>query len=94
MVNLIKARTGKTDEEANQIVDQTKQAYEQAYAKYQQLKADAERKAREAADLAAKRISQASWLLLISLVISGVVAAVAGMMGRRTQPEAKVVTTR
>lgn len=94
MVNLIKARTGKTDEEANQIVDQTKQAYEQAYAKYQQLKADAERKAREAADVAAKRISQASWLLLISLIISGVVAAVAGMMGRRTQPEAKVVTTR
>jgi len=44
--------------------------------------------------VAAKRISQASWLLLISLIISGVVAAVAGMMGRRTQPEAKVVTTR
>ncbi|MGI4840277.1 MAG: hypothetical protein ACRYF9_21960 [Janthinobacterium lividum] len=93
MVNLIKARTGKSDEEANQMVDQAQQAYQQAYAKYQQLKADAERKAREAADIAAKRVSQGSWLLLITLIISGVVAAAAGMMGRRTQPSAKVVST-
>lgn len=93
MVNLIKARTGKTDEEANQMVDQAQQAYQQAYAKYQQLKADAEQKAREAADVAAKRISQGSWLLLISLIISGIVAALAGRMGRRAQPDAKVVTT-
>lgn len=91
MVNLIKARTGKTDAEANQMVDQAQQAYQQAYAKYQQLKAEAEQKAREAADVAAKRVSQGAWLLLISLIISGVVAALAGMMGRRTQPEAKVV---
>lgn len=92
-VNLIKARTGKTDEEANQMVDQAQQAYHQAYAKYQELKADAERKAREAADVAAKRVSQASWLLLITLVISGLVAAGAGVLGRRTQPAAKVVAT-
>lgn len=93
MVNLIKARTGKSDQEANQMVDQAQQAYQQAYAKYQQLKADAEHKAREAADVAAKRVSQASWLLLVTLIISGAVAALAGMMGRRTQPSAKVVTT-
>jgi hypothetical protein len=93
MVNLIKARTGKSDAEANQMVDQAQQAYQQAYAKYQQLKADAEQKAREAADVAAKRVSQASWLLLITLIISGLVAAGAGMMGRRTQPDAKVVAT-
>lgn len=93
MVNLIKARTGKTDAEANQMVDQAQQAYQQAYAKYQQLKADAERKAREAADVAAKRVSQASWLLVITLIISGIVSAIAGMMGRRTQPLPKVVTT-
>lgn len=93
MVNLIKARTGKSDQEANQMVDQAQQAYQQAYAKYQQLKADAEHKAREAADVAAKRVSQASWLLLMTLIISGAVAALAGMMGRRTQPNAKVVTT-
>ena len=93
MVNLIKARTGKSDQEANQMVDQAQQAYQQAYAKYQQLKAEAEQKARQAADVAAKRVSQASWLLLVTLIISGLVAAGAGMLGRRTQPEAKVVTT-
>lgn len=86
MVNLIKARTDKTDAEANQIVDQTQQAYHQAYAKYQQLKADAEKQAREGADVAAKRVSQGSWLLLVTLIISGIVAAIAGMLGRRTQP--------
>lgn len=93
IVNLIKARTGKSDEEANKMVDQTQQAYQQAYAKYQELKAQAEQKAREAADVAAKRISQASWLLLITLVVSGFVAAGAGMLGRRTQPATKVVST-
>lgn len=91
MVNLIKARTGKSDAEANQMVDQVQQSYREAYAKYQQLKADAEQKAREAADVAAKRVSQASWILLITLVISGLVAAGAGTLGRRTQPAAKVV---
>lgn len=91
MVNLIKARTGKSDAEANQMVDQVQQSYREAYAKYQQLKADAEQKAREAADVAAKRVSQASWILLITLVISGLVAAGAGMLGRRLQPPAKVV---
>lgn len=93
MVNLIKARTGKTDAEANQMVDQAQQAYQQAYAKYQQIKADAEQKAREAADVAAKRISQASWLLVLTLILSGVVSAVAGMLGRKHQPVPKVVTT-
>ena len=92
MVNLIKARTGKTDAEANQMVDQVQQSYREAYAKYQQLKADAEQKAREAADVAAKRVAQASWILLITLVISGLVAAGAGTLGRRTQPAAKVVS--
>ncbi|MEF9900332.1 MAG: YrzE family protein [Pseudomonas sp.] len=91
MVNLIKARTGKTDAEANQMVDQAQQAYQQAYAKYQELKAEAEQKAREAAEVAAKRVSQGSWLLLITLIVSGLVAAGGGMMGRRTQPETKVV---
>jgi hypothetical protein len=92
MVNLIKARTGKTDAEANQMVDQVQQSYRDAYAKYQQLKADAEQKAREAAEVAAKRVAQASWILLLTLVVSGLVAAGAGVLGRRTQPPAKIVS--
>ena len=94
LVNLIKARGNKTDAEANQIVDQAQASYRQAYAKYQELKAQAEQKAREAAEVAAKRVSQGAWILLITLVISGLVAAGAGVLGRRTQPADKVVTTR
>ncbi|KIQ04356.1 MULTISPECIES: hypothetical protein [Pseudomonas] len=91
LVNLIKARGNKTDAEANQIVDQAQASYREAYAKYQELKAQAEQKAREAAEVAAKRVSQGAWILLITLVISGLVAAGAGVLGRRTQPPAKVV---
>lgn len=91
LVNLIKARGNKTDAEANQIVDQAQASYRQAYAKYQELKAQAEQKAREAAEVTAKRVSQGAWILLITLVISGLVAAGAGVLGRRTQPPAKVV---
>ena len=58
---------------------------------YQELKAQAEQKAREAADVAAKNISRAAWILLLTLVVSALVAAGAGAMGRRTQPAAKIV---
>ncbi|WP_410524934.1 hypothetical protein [Pseudomonas sp. DTU_2021_1001937_2_SI_NGA_ILE_001] len=91
LVNLIKARGNKTDAEANQIVDQAQASYRQAYAKYQELKAQAEQKAREAAEVTAKRVSQASWVLLVTLVISGLVAAAAGVLGRRTQPSERWV---
>ncbi|WP_122315241.1 hypothetical protein [Pseudomonas cichorii] len=91
LVNLIKARGNKTDEEANRIVDQAQASYREAYARYQELMAQAEQKAREAAEVTAKRVSQAAWILLITLVISGLVAAGAGVLGRRTQPPAKVV---
>jgi len=91
LVNLIKARTGKSDAEANTIVDKAQQTYQQAYAKYQELKAQAEQKAREAADVAARKVSQASWILLISLIVGGVVGAIGGALGRRTQPANKVV---
>ncbi|MCF5632814.1 hypothetical protein GIV53_26825, partial [Pseudomonas syringae] len=91
LVNLLKARGNKTDAEANQIVDQAQASYRQAYAKYQELKAQAEQKAREAVEVTSKRVSQGAWILLITLVISGLVAAGAGVLGRRTQPPAKVV---
>jgi len=83
--NIIKARTGKTDQEADQIVDKAQQAYAQAYQKYQQLKADAEQKAREVADKAAAELSKASWFAFVLLVIGGVVAGFAGELGLRTQ---------
>src|SRR5690606_7665286 len=50
LVNIIVARTGKTEAEAQQIADNYERSYNQALAKYQQLKQEAEAKAREAAD--------------------------------------------
>ena len=39
--NIIKARTGKSDQEAEQIVNQTEQSYQKAVQQYQQLKQEA-----------------------------------------------------
>lgn len=89
--NIIKARTGKSDQEVDQIVAQTQKSYEQARQKYQQLKADAEKKAREAAEQAAAATAKASWMALIVLLIEAVIAGVLGKMGRKTQPHQVVV---
>lgn len=85
--NIIKARTGKSDQEADQIVDKAQQAYAQAYQKFQQVKADAEQKAREVADKAAAQLSKASWFAFVLLVIGGVIAGFAGQLGYRKQPD-------
>lgn len=84
LVNIIVARTGKSRAEAEQMAASYQQTYEQALAKYDQLKAQAEQKAREAGDAAAKGVSQAAWagvaVMLLGLAISGA----AGFLGRRT----------
>jgi hypothetical protein len=84
--NIIKARTGKSDQEAEQIVNQTEQSYQQAMQKYQQLKQEAEQKAREAAEKAAAATAKASWFAFFMMLIEAVLAAVLGGVGRRTQP--------
>ncbi len=84
--NIIKARTGKSDEEVDQIVAKTEQSYQQAVQKYNELKQQAEQKAREAGEKAAAATAKASWYALILLIIEAVLAGVMGMVGRRTQP--------
>lgn len=84
--NIIKARTGKSDQEAEQIVNQAEQSYQQAMQKYQELKKQAEQKAREAGEQAAKATAKASWYAFFILIIEAVLAGVMGMVGRRTQP--------
>lgn len=84
--NIIKARTGKTDAEAEQIVDQTEKSYQQARQKYNELKQQAEQKARETADKAAAATAKASWFAFFMLIIEAILAGVMGMVGRRTQP--------
>ncbi|MBE5252078.1 TIGR04086 family membrane protein [Mixta mediterraneensis] len=84
--NIIKARTGKSDQEVDQIVAQTEQSYQQAVQKYQELKQQAEQKARKAAQQAAAATAKASWYAFFMLIIEAILAGVMGMVGRRTQP--------
>jgi len=84
--NIIKARTGKSDQEVDQIVAQTQQSYQQAYQKYEELKKQAEQKAREAGDKAASATAKASWVTLIILLIEAVIAGFLGKAGRKSQP--------
>lgn len=84
--NIIKARTGKSDQEAEQIVAQTEKSYQQARAKYEELKQQAEQKAREAGEKAAAATAKASWFTFFMLIVEAILASVMGMVGRRTQP--------
>lgn len=84
--NIIKARTGKSDQEADQIVNQTVESYQKAVAQFQQLKQQAEQKAREAAEKAAAATAKASWFTFFVLLIEAVLAAIIGRIARRTQP--------
>jgi hypothetical protein len=86
LVNVIVARTGKSEQEASQIVDRWAQQYQQAAEKLQQLQEKAKQAAAEAADKAAKAISAAALWAFVALVISAVAAIIGGRMGtpRRT----------
>ncbi|EJL92362.1 hypothetical protein AC790_20655 [Pantoea sp. RIT-PI-b] len=84
--NIIKARTGKSDQEVEQIVTQTEESYKKAVQQYQQLKQQAEQKAREVAEQAAAATAKASWFTFFMLVIEAVLAALLGRVGRKTQP--------
>ncbi|WP_243701526.1 hypothetical protein [Sodalis ligni] len=92
--NIIKARTGKSDQEADQTVDQIEKSYQQARAQYEQLKQQAEQKAREASDKAAAATAKASWFTFFMLLVEAVLAGVMGMVGRRTQPRPVVAQQR
>ncbi|MCT4702534.1 TIGR04086 family membrane protein [Enterobacteriaceae bacterium H20N1] len=92
--NIIVARTGKTDAEAEQIVNQTEKNYQAARAKYEELKKEAEQKAREAADKAAAATAKASWFTFFMLIIEVILAGAMGMLGRRSQPEVVVASDR
>lgn len=79
LVNIVAARTGKSQAEASQIVENYAQAYQQAVQKVEELKAQAEQKAREAGEIAAKQLSRAAWSTLLMLLLG---AALSFGMGR------------
>lgn len=80
-VNLIVARTDKTEAEANQIVTNWINIYKQMQAKVQQAKEEAELKARKAADESAKAVSKAAFITCISLIIGCIIAGLGARLG-------------
>lgn len=84
LVNIIVARTGQSRVEAQQTVNNFQQAYDQAAAKFNRLKVQAEQTARSAGDAAAKGVSKAAWAGVAVMLLGLLVSAAAGFFGRRT----------
>lgn len=87
LVNLIMARTGRSRADAEQVADNYEQTYNQAVAKYEALKQQAEQKARQAGDAAATGVSHVAWAGVIVLLLGAIVSGVAGFIGRRSNPD-------
>jgi len=84
LVNVVVARTGVSQQEAEQRVDTWITQYQQTKAKLAQAKAEAEAKAREAADATAKAAAKASLGAAIGLILGAMAAALGGALaGRR-----------
>ena len=75
LVNIVAARTGKSKEEATQIVDNYALAHQQAMQKVDALKQQAEQKAREAGEVAAKQLSRAAWSTLAMLLLGAALSS-------------------
>jgi len=85
LINIVAARTGKSKEEATQIVDNYAQAYQQAMQKVDELKQQAEQKAREAGEVAAKQLSHAAWSTLALLLLGVALSFFVGRMALTTR---------
>jgi len=84
LVNIIAARTGKSRAEAEQVANSYEQSFNQMVAKYNAFKQQAEQKAREAGDAAAKGVSRAAWAGVIVLLLGALLSGGAGFLGRRS----------
>ena len=85
MVNVIVARTGKSQAEASQIADNWIATYKQSAAKWEQTKNEAAAKARDIADKAAKAASTAAILTFFSLLLGAVVSAFGARSGTNSK---------
>lgn len=85
MVNVIVARTGKSRAEANKIADNWIATAKQTAAKWEETKKEAEIKARQVADDAAKASSIAAILTFFSLALGAVVAGYGAKKGTESK---------
>jgi hypothetical protein len=90
VVNVIVARTGKSRAEAEQIADNWITASKQASVKKQQMKQEAEARAREIADKTADAASTAAILAFVSLLLGAGVAYFGAKKGTESKDEVVV----
>ena len=84
-VNVVMKRTGKSEQESQQIVDNWINTYKQAQAKLEQTKKEAEAKARQMADDAASAASKAAIFGFLGLLIGVGAAGYGAKMGTESQ---------
>jgi uncharacterized protein YjbJ (UPF0337 family) len=80
-INVIVARTGKSRDEAGQIVDNWQNSFKQAQAKIQETTDQAKEKAREAAQASAQAASRGGLVGSLALVLGAAAAALGGRLG-------------
>ena len=90
LVNVIMSRTGKSRPEAEGIVNNYQQTYEQAKAKAQQVAEEAKEKGLAAADAARKGAAKAGLAASLALLLGAIAAAVGG---RSATPRDMVAAT-
>jgi len=83
LVNVIAARTGKSKDEAGKIVDRWEQTFRDAKERFAKAKEQAETKAREAGDYAARKVGHAAYWTFAAMLL-GLGAAAFG--GRQSVP--------
>lgn len=93
VVNVVMSRSGITKPEAEARVDGWIKTYQTTRAKFEEQKAAAEAKARQAADATAKASSQAALAAVLALVLGAVAAALGGMAALRSYVTVSTLST-
>ena len=83
VTNVIMARTGKSQEEADQVVASLQQKYQDARAKYEQAKVQAEQKAREIGQKSAEGIARGALWSVLAILLGAVAASSGGYLATR-----------
>ncbi|MEX2260191.1 MAG: hypothetical protein WD672_15940 [Woeseia sp.] len=85
LVNIVTERTDQSREEARQTVANWEQGYQEAYQRaqkeWEEVKAQAEEKAREWGDQAAEGIASAAWWTFVALLLGAIAAATGANVG-------------
>ena len=91
LINVVAARSGKSKEEATQIVDRWEQTYQKAKEEFNKAKEEAAQKAREAGDATARKVAQAAGWSFAALLLGLAAAGFGGSLGVPKDLRARVV---